>query len=157
MTVLGFGEREVDPQYSHEVTLWAELSECHGAKYIYGLYFNEKNPERQEVISIKKQDYLVIHALEDEDSRKLAVGSPFYNIKTLGYFFDLLQGGKPEYSEDSLKYSMLCNYLIRGFSTMISVLKKDYVTHLKQNQLSKPLLNRILSLAGQQKSTQQKT
>ena len=148
MTVLGFYKKSLEEANLSKLMLRAELTEEDDSKYIYGLYFNQKNPERQEVISIRKQDYQVINALVDDDSRKLAIGSPFYNIQTISYFFELLEGTKAEYTEDKFKYAVICNYLIRGFSNIITELKKDYVNLLQENRMSKPLLNMILSLAG---------
>ena len=43
---------------------------------------------------------------------------------------------------------MIKNYLIRGFSNVISELKVDYVTMLQDYALSQSLLSQITSLAG---------
>jgi hypothetical protein len=36
--------------------LRSELTDDDNSKFVFGLYFNEKTPERQEVISVKKQE-----------------------------------------------------------------------------------------------------
>ena len=51
---------------------------------------------------------------------------------------------------------MIKNYLIRGFSNVISELKVDYVTMLQDYALSQSLLSQITSLAGQDLSSVRK-
>lgn len=49
------------------------MSHDETTNYIYGLYFNENTPMRQEVITTKKQDFPAVRALVAEDATEDAV------------------------------------------------------------------------------------
>ena len=55
MTILGFFRDDSLEKLSMEnQRLRAEMTDEDCSKYVYGLYYNEKTPERQEVIIVKK-------------------------------------------------------------------------------------------------------
>ena len=56
MTILGFYERSLEDSEMRNLSLRSELTDDDSSKFVYGLYFNQKNPERQEVMSVKKQE-----------------------------------------------------------------------------------------------------
>ena len=73
------------------------------------------------------------------------------------YFLDLLKNENDKFVLDKFKSALICNYLIRGFSNVISELKLDFVTKMKEFGLSKSLLTQVISLAGQDLGSMRKS
>lgn len=148
LTVLGFSNDSVDSVDMRQLRLHPELSSGAETHHAYGLYFNEKVPERQEVIAVNKQDLQVLTTLMREESRELALGSPFCNREIATYFMELLKDQSSDVIENEFKRTLVKSYLAKGFSAIISELKADYVSMLQDFGLSKVLLNQLVSLAG---------
>ena len=76
MTILGFNSDDrLDQDLGinhHLLRLRSELTDDESSKYVFGLYFNEKTPGRQEVVTKKKQEMQVLTSLINEDSQELA-------------------------------------------------------------------------------------
>ena len=141
MTILGFSGRDnIEERLDDSnLRLRSELTDDESSKYVFGLYFNEKTPNRQELVIKKKQEMQVLTTLVNEDSQELALQSPFCDQDLIQYFLVLLKDLsviKPE----KFKNILICNYLIRGFSNVIAELKTEYVAVLKKLNLSQPVL-----------------
>ena len=139
-TVIGFVEKSLRDMKSKpaELDYGLDFDPTGDKKYVYGLYFDVNSPERQEVIDCQAIKVKFVRDISENQAYLSAINSPFNNAEVVKHLVGILDGKikcKNQYSA-----SILRNYIIRGFDSMIRSLHSQYVAFLATNGLSKDLL-----------------
>ena len=109
---------------------------------MYGLYFDVNSPERQEVIDCQARQVKFVRDISENMSYLSAINSPFNNKDVVRHLVGILEGKVQ--CKNSYSASILRNYIIRGFDSMIRSMHSQYISFLADAGLSKDLLACII-------------
>jgi len=147
-TVIGFNDKQYSAvkEKPHEISLSLEFDPQSKRSNVYGLYYDQSNPERQEIIDCFSHECKFVRDINEGMLLMATKGSPFFDSDVVKHFLRILQGAVT--CESPFTQSLLRNYLLRGFNSCISILHHKYLQFLSEAGLSKELFAFIVNGAS---------
>ena len=118
MIVLGFLDKK--DAYASLFHIKSETINPENGHSTIGLYFNEKTPERQEIMYLDTKEMEVVKFLNADEAYSVALNSFFCSKEHVTYFLECLKETKETQTDtQAVKLKMIRNYLLRGFLSVI--------------------------------------